>query len=133
MPVLVGAFLNEMHGLLRARLRVTPVSKLPAMRAQLGSKGALVPCQILRCLPVANAKLLDGLAGTRLGGSARLLDRLSQDPSGDRELSRSFRFALVHKHGAVAHRASMRVAAWRWTQASTSAASRSVLRSNVTV
>ena len=76
MPVLVGAFLNEMRGLLRACLRVAPVSKLPAMRAQSGSKGALVCGEIFRRVAVANAKLLDGLAGARLSGSARLLDRL---------------------------------------------------------
>ena len=76
MPVLVGAFLNEMRGLLRARLRVAPVSKLPAMCAQSGSKGTLVRGEIFRRIAVPDAKLLDGLASARLGDAARLLDRL---------------------------------------------------------
>ena len=46
------------------------------MRAQSGSKGALVCGQILRRIAVPDAKLLDGLAGARLSDAARLLDRL---------------------------------------------------------
>jgi hypothetical protein len=76
MPVLVSAFLNEARGFLRACLRVAPVPKLPAVRAQSGSKGALVCGEIFRRIAVADAKLLDGLAGARLADAARLLDRL---------------------------------------------------------
>jgi hypothetical protein len=72
----IGAFLNEMRGLLRARLRVAPVSKLSAVRAQSGSKGALVRGKIFRRIAVPDAKLLDGLAGACLSDAARLLDRL---------------------------------------------------------
>jgi hypothetical protein len=76
MPVLIGAFLNEVRAFLRARLRVSSVSKLPAMCAQSGSKGTLVRGEIFRRIAVPDAKLLDSLAGARLGDAARLLDRL---------------------------------------------------------
>jgi hypothetical protein len=76
MPVFVGTFLNEARGLLRACLRVAPVSKLPAMCAQSDSKGALVRGEIFRRIAVPDAKLLDGLASARLSDPARLLDRL---------------------------------------------------------
>jgi hypothetical protein len=74
--MLVGAFLNEMRDLLRARLRVAPISKLPTMRAQSGSKDALIYREILRRIAVPDAKLLDGLACARLSDAARLLHRL---------------------------------------------------------
>ena len=74
-PVLVSAFLNEAPGLLRACLRVPSVSKLSAMRAQSGSKGALVCGQISRRVAVANTKLLGGLAGARLSDATSLFDR----------------------------------------------------------
>jgi hypothetical protein len=74
--VLVGAFLNEARGLLRAYLRLAPVSKLSAVRAQSSSDGALVRGQIFWCIAIPDAKPLDRLAGARLSDTAGLLDRL---------------------------------------------------------
>jgi hypothetical protein len=73
-PVLVGAFLNDACGVLYARLCVTPVPKLPAMRADAIAERALLSREVLRCFRLTHAKLRHGLAGAGLSHAARLLD-----------------------------------------------------------
>ena len=73
-PMLVGAFLDEPRCILRARLRVSPVAELPAMRPQPIAQRALLGRQVLRRFRLAHAKLRHGLARAGLGHAPRLLD-----------------------------------------------------------
>ena len=74
MPVLVRAFLSETRGVLYARPCIAPVSKLPAMGAEVIAQQTLLGRKVLRCFRLTHAKLRYSLAGACLSHTSRLLN-----------------------------------------------------------
>jgi hypothetical protein len=71
--MLVGAFLDEMCGVLDARPCITPIAKLAAMGAEVVAERALLCREVFRCFRLTHAKLRNGLAGASLSYAPRLL------------------------------------------------------------
>ena len=115
-----------------ARLRIAPVAKLPAMRAQAIAERALLGREVLRCFRLADAKLRHGLARAGLSHTPRLLDG-GLKVLAKRPVKRCHSCAPQFTNTGPSATFDSSIVFCRSIQASTSAGSRSVERSSVTV